>query len=94
MSNRYEWYLGSPPAWLCGPDDGLWDEAEDGNDERHWALVIGDPGSAALVIYGDPADLRAAVAQLAAAVGALPAADQVIDGDPVPRTPEPPGGRT
>jgi len=86
MSDRYEWYLGTPPVSVRGPEDELWHNADDGNDERHWALVIGDPGATALVIYGDPADLRAAAAKIATAVEALPASSDIINGDIVPPT--------
>jgi hypothetical protein len=80
MSDRYEWYLGTPPISVRDPDDELWCNAEDGNDEGHWALVVGDPAGTALVIYGDPADLRAA------AVAALPTSGDIIDGDVVTAT--------
>jgi hypothetical protein len=86
MSDRYEWYLGTPPASVHDPDDELWHNADDGNDERHWALVIGDPGATALVIYGDPVGLRTAAAEIAAAVEALPTSGDIIDGDIVPPT--------
>lgn len=66
MSNRVEWALASVPPTLLSPDH-IQDLSPDGNSPRDWGLTLGSDG--AMVLYGQPDELRQWLRQAAELVG-------------------------